>query len=240
MPKSPNQKLKILYLMRILLEETDESHSLTINEIIAKLNEYGVSAERKTLYDDIEALRLFGHDIVTKKGKTYNYYVANRLISKNEFKQLAKAVMSSDIFPQSTARKLLKKTGTLTSRYITEEVIKNAGTQNSTEAVRVLTFGGEKTVASGTAYPPEGKAVNALVIFDATVIKEAELIFGKNAQYRDLGDGRMSVKGAVYLTPDFYGRIFALGEKAEIKAPDDAVFEIKKRAKDMLYMYCGL
>ena len=49
-----NQKLKIMYLMKILLEETDEDHDLTLNEIVEKLKAYNVTAERKSLYSDIE------------------------------------------------------------------------------------------------------------------------------------------------------------------------------------------
>ena len=57
MPRGANQKIKILYLMRILLERTDENHGLTTEELIAALHELGVDAERKALYDDIETLR---------------------------------------------------------------------------------------------------------------------------------------------------------------------------------------
>ena len=57
-PRS-NQKLKIMYLMKILLEETDEFHDITLNEIVDKLKSYNVTAERKSLYDDIENLRCY-------------------------------------------------------------------------------------------------------------------------------------------------------------------------------------
>jgi len=60
MAKGVNQKLKILYLMKILLEKTDEENTLTLNEIIAELGKYGIAAERKSIYDDIEALRYYG------------------------------------------------------------------------------------------------------------------------------------------------------------------------------------
>ena len=63
MAKNPNQKLKLLYLMKILLENTDEDHGMTMPELIASLAGFGISAERKSLYDDIEALRLYGLDI---------------------------------------------------------------------------------------------------------------------------------------------------------------------------------
>lgn len=74
-----NQKLKIMYLMKILLEETDEDHDLTLNEIVEKLKAYNVTAERKSLYSDIENLRTFGLDIIGMQyGKTYHYKVASR------------------------------------------------------------------------------------------------------------------------------------------------------------------
>lgn len=50
--------------MKILLEETDEDHDLTLNEIVEKLKAYNVTAERKSLYSDIENLRTFGLDII--------------------------------------------------------------------------------------------------------------------------------------------------------------------------------
>jgi hypothetical protein len=59
MAKSSNQKLKLIYLMKILLEKTDETHSITMSEIIDSLDAYNISAERKSLYNDIENLRVY-------------------------------------------------------------------------------------------------------------------------------------------------------------------------------------
>ena len=56
-PRS-NQKLKILYLAKILLENTDANHDITLQEIIDKLALCNVTAERKSLYDDIAHLFL--------------------------------------------------------------------------------------------------------------------------------------------------------------------------------------
>ena len=53
MPRSSNQKLKLIYLMKILLERTDDTHSITMPEIIDALASYGVNAERKSVYSDI-------------------------------------------------------------------------------------------------------------------------------------------------------------------------------------------
>ena len=79
MAKGSNQKLKIVYLIKILTEKTDEQHSITMNEIISELKAYGVNAERKSLYNDIENLRQYGLDIVGEQhDRTYYYYLVSR------------------------------------------------------------------------------------------------------------------------------------------------------------------
>ena len=60
MARSANQKLKLLYLYRILMEQTDEDHPLTVQELIAQLAQYDIQAERKSIYDDLAALARFG------------------------------------------------------------------------------------------------------------------------------------------------------------------------------------
>lgn len=77
MAKGINQKGKILYLEKIL-RETSETHPCTMQEIIGRLQESGVSAERKSIYDDMEVLRSFGMDIKFKRGKYTGYYVAGQ------------------------------------------------------------------------------------------------------------------------------------------------------------------
>ncbi len=49
-------KLKPLYIMKILLEKSDENHPLTVNEIIKELDFYDIPAERKSIYSDIDLL----------------------------------------------------------------------------------------------------------------------------------------------------------------------------------------
>ena len=63
MARSSYQKLKPLYVMNYLLQNSDEEHPVTVNQIIAHLESQGVSAERKSIYSDIEALQVFGLDI---------------------------------------------------------------------------------------------------------------------------------------------------------------------------------
>lgn len=113
-----NQKLKIMYLMKILLEETDEDHDLTLNEIVEKLKAYNVTAERKSLYSDIENLRTFGLDIIGMQyGKTYHYKVASRQFQLVELKLLVDAVQSSRLITEKKSDELIAKLESYASKY---------------------------------------------------------------------------------------------------------------------------
>jgi len=117
MPKSTGQKLKLLHLARIFLSQTDETHMLTVAGLVSKLAEYGIGADRKTIYDDIEALRQFGLDIVMEKSRTYGYYVASRDFELPELKLLADAVQSSKFITEKKSLELIGKLEGLASVY---------------------------------------------------------------------------------------------------------------------------
>lgn len=120
--KNSSQRLKILYLYKILLEKTDEDHFLTMPEIISQLDMHGISAARKALYEDIEALRMYGLDIVQLKGNTSGYYVASRDFELPELKLLADAVSSSRFLTEKKADELLKKIESLASVHEAKQI----------------------------------------------------------------------------------------------------------------------
>lgn len=117
MAKSANQKLKLLYLLRFLMQNSDEAHPLSMAQIIDELSQNGISAERKSIYDDIEALRLFGFDIVQLKGKNGGYYIGERDFELPELKLLVDSVQSSKFITQDKTYKLIKKIESLASIY---------------------------------------------------------------------------------------------------------------------------
>ncbi len=118
MAKSSNQKLKLMYLMKIMLEKTDETHSITMPEIIEALKAYGVSAERKSLYSDIEALRQYGMDIIgLQEGGTYYYHVGSRQFELAELKLLVDAVQSAKFITAKKSKELIGKIESLASKY---------------------------------------------------------------------------------------------------------------------------
>lgn len=118
MAKGNNQKLKIIYLMKILLEKTDEEHSITMPEIIAALESYGISAERKSIYSDIENLRVFGMDIIgEQRDRTFYYHVGNRQFELAELKLLVDSVQSAKFITVKKSNELIKKIEGLASKY---------------------------------------------------------------------------------------------------------------------------
>ncbi len=117
MPKSANQKLKLLYLMQLLLQKTDEEHQLTVQEMIDELAKRDISAERKSIYADLEALRQFGLDVVQSKGKSTGYYVASRDFELPELKLLVDSVQSSKFITHKKTLALIKKIESLSSVY---------------------------------------------------------------------------------------------------------------------------
>ena len=107
--KQSNQKLKLMYLAKILMEKTDEEHTLTVPEMIAELAKLGISAERKSIYDDLEYLQLFGLDICSYKTKTTNYYIASRDFELPELKLLVDAIQSSKFITADKSFEIIEK-----------------------------------------------------------------------------------------------------------------------------------
>lgn len=109
MSKSSNQKTKLLHLARMLLRQTDEDHPLTVPQLIEGLARQDVKAERKSIYDDLEALRLFGLDVQSRKGKTPGWFIGSRDFELPEVKLLMDAVQSSRFITQKKSDALLRK-----------------------------------------------------------------------------------------------------------------------------------
>lgn len=53
MPKGTNQKFKLYRLAQIMLEKTDDEHYITMPEIMKALATYEVTADRKSIYNDL-------------------------------------------------------------------------------------------------------------------------------------------------------------------------------------------
>ena len=107
MPRSPQQKRKLLILLDTLQRQSDENHPLPLTALIEALAREGISAERKAIYDDLETLRLQGYDIQNRKRE--GYYLGQRPFQLAELKLLVDAVQSSKFISQKKSAQLISK-----------------------------------------------------------------------------------------------------------------------------------
>ncbi|MBR3136043.1 MAG: WYL domain-containing protein [Clostridia bacterium] len=115
MPRTANQKTKLLYVMEALLHESDEAHPLSMEDILRYLSEKGIRAERKSVYSDIETLQAFGLDVHGTRGRTAGYYVGERDFELPEIKLLIDSVQSSKFITERKTMQLIRKLASLTS-----------------------------------------------------------------------------------------------------------------------------
>ena len=112
------QKMKLHYLEKILLLNTDENHPLTAEELIKLLESDGIKIERKTLYKDIALLRNYGIDVIQeKRGRNVVYYIGQRDFELPELKLLVDLVQASKFITKRKSQVLIKKIENLTSKY---------------------------------------------------------------------------------------------------------------------------
>ena len=110
MPKSDNQKLKILYILDYLQKNSHEDHPVRAADLINMLDrQHNIRCDRKTVYSDVAALMDYGVDIVTKPGKNGGYYIASRNFELPELKLLIDAVQSSRYLTEKKSRELIEK-----------------------------------------------------------------------------------------------------------------------------------
>ena len=117
MPKQEGQKSKLLTLLRILEQKTDEEHLLNVPQLVQLLEQQGILAERKSIYSDIDTLRSLGFDVQLQRGRGGGYWLASRTFELSELKLLVDAVQASKVISARTSRKLIHKLEALCSDY---------------------------------------------------------------------------------------------------------------------------
>lgn len=119
MSRGANQKFKFSYLMKIMLEKTDDEHGLTMPQIMEELEKYGVTAERKSIYADFQDMRdNFGIEIIKEQtGRDTLYHVGAREFELAEVKLLIDAIQSSKFITQTKSRELIAKIKKLVSEH---------------------------------------------------------------------------------------------------------------------------
>ncbi len=178
MPKASSQKLKILYVMEFLLRNSDEEHPVSVNQIADYLETHGIPAQRKSLYDDIEALRKYGLDIIqTNRGKNYGYYIASRDFELPELKLLVDSVQSSKFITRKKTSELIRKIERLASIHDAHLLQRQVYVQNRIKTMNESIYYNVDALHNGIS---QNRKIR-FKYFDLTVTKERS--YRKNGEY---------------------------------------------------------
>ena len=123
MPKQEGQKSKLVTLLRILEQRTDENHRLNVPQLVQLLENQGILAERKSIYSDLEALQSFGLDLIrVRDGNITCWYIGERVFQLPELRLLADSVQSSRFITRKKSLELIAKLEGLTSVHQAKEL----------------------------------------------------------------------------------------------------------------------
>lgn len=122
MPRGENQKKKLILILRYLQQKSDEDHPVSMSRLIDYLESEGIHAERKSIYDDMEALRDLGYDIICIKGRSGGYFLGERDFELAELKILVDAVQASRFIPKLKSRDLIRKLSDLSGEHQSAEL----------------------------------------------------------------------------------------------------------------------
>lgn len=110
MPRENCQKIKLLKLIELLRQETDEDHPLRTSEICNRLNSLIITCDRRTLGKDIALLNNQGYEVMSKmKGHEKAYYIEDRGFSVPELKILIDAVQAASFITEKKSAELINK-----------------------------------------------------------------------------------------------------------------------------------
>lgn len=207
------KKRKMLVLFRLLWEKTDENHALTLPEILQELENQGISAERKSLYDDIETLRSMGVSIETRKQKNFQYYLTNRNFSLADLQFLAQSVALS---PQGG--ELFEKLGKLCSDYQREEL--------------------QKAIQNEPKEPQKERQEEKLTLEFPAEQRETVLgRFGAELPMEPSGKNRLRAVLRAEISPELLGWLFVKSPEIRLVAPKKLAEQLRERAKAMAKSY---
>ena len=255
------QKLKLLYLMRMLEEETDAERGLTMAQIIGKLEALGISAERKSIYRDIEALREFGVDVRTYQRAPVEYAVEHRAFAFAELQPLVDAVQSSRFLTQRKSDALVEGVKQLASRRQRALLDKRVHVEGRIKMQNESVFGSVDRIQEAIAL----KRRISFVYFKYDAAKRKALQhngeryietpvqlvyaegyyylvvfndrFGKDVESVPTGERRARVYATVMKSPVLFGWLAQFGGRVRIEKPTALAQEYRAYLEDIVAAY---
>ena len=203
MARSNNQKGKILYLER-MLRETGENRAVSMQEILERLLEKGIRAERKSIYDDMEVLRTFGMKIQYRREKPSGYYLAGQMAAEEQEKvdDLQEVNAEPELLPvENRPEELSEEVCAYTPA---EEILPDREGWKKRDSR-------EKDVH---------KPMRLLCTRES--MEAVRAYFGTSAEYKEKENGGYLVTAALLEDKNFYGWLTAMGRDVHLLKPKKA------------------
>lgn len=128
-------KLRPFYVAKMLYEQTDEDHYLTIAQMMVQLErDYGINTSRGTVSDDIKALKKLGLEVQVENSTQNRYYLIGRRFELPELKTLIDATESARFITKDKSAALVEKLASLTSQFNTKKLVRNVDVENRIKA----------------------------------------------------------------------------------------------------------
>lgn len=112
-----NSKGRLLELMKLIYEQTDENHQLSTNDILKYFDQKGFLTNRKTVKSDMDLLNKHGIDVVVSHGSSNRYFMGERIFQLPEIKMLMDSVISSKAITENKSMVLINKLKSLVSKH---------------------------------------------------------------------------------------------------------------------------
>lgn len=214
MAKSNNQKAKILFLER-MLRETGENHTVSMQEILDCLSAHGIMAERKSVYDDMDALRSFGMDVRFRRGRPGGYYLAGQSESAAELSDEMK--------------------GTDTGISAESDAAVDNGSM-----VNIETSSGSASDAPVFIRNDSMSEKKMKLIYTTDREAEVHRFFGDTADYTAREDGMSMAVSPILADAQFYGWLTAMGTSVKIAKPRKVAQAYREYLKSLAREYKGI
>lgn len=225
MAKAFNQKMKILYLIQMLMQNTDAEHVMNMQEIIAYLDEKGIKSERKSIYDDFDTMRQFGIAVRFKKSLPSGYYMEYRDLELPEVQMIVKAIRSSKDIEPEKAQELIEKLGHHLSIYQAEKMIVEE------EPVE------ESKEAAVEEPPVEQNKEEIQILFKEKYIDAVKLKFGEEINIKQHKESIYKVKVMAAVDTQFYGWLSSYGMGIKVIKPKTVAEDYRIYLKKLLKQY---
>lgn len=193
MAKSANQKVKLLRLCEVLMRRSDEEHPISVPELIAELDRWDIKAERKSIYDDLEALSELGLDVQSRKGRNAGWFIGARDFELAELKLLVDAVQSSRFITRRKSDSLIRKLEKLASVHQARQLQRQVYVDRRVKAMNESIYYNVDILHGAIT----GRKVITFQYFDYDMKKER--VFR-----RDGGEYRVSPYGLIWNSENYY------------------------------------